>query len=617
MYTYTKGALLDIFGLMEGRNFRHVESNLKGNSLNPAVWTKDRQPLVSTREQILDVSVLFCEEGIHPLHREHRRTVGHGPHAGRRFRRHTLTDESNDPIRESLTDRDTQSQRRLHGRYQDELSDSGPLHDKSEMIHEPLGQDELLKSTPQRERYGSLRNSEFAMAESCDWQDSLVDPMNKFNPFLTRGEESRLSQVERRESRFFNGTPDIGAKQPNAFIPPDKMRWTYQDPAGNLQGPFSGLQMHEWHQAGYFPPTLPVRRTGLLDFESLASLTRLLGPTPFLVPLPETQPPPLPSALEDLRHEEAMLHAKQRELLLQQQSEQPQYVMSGDRIGQQIPRLTEDLDPMRGRLNTLNTEVDNKEHLGSMGDSEAKNFNYFDQEVSSMRYPHQDVLKSNDKQTNDGIKLVPGEAHSQKQVSDEFSRDYNVDSSISNNEKPHANDAKIQKRVPIGVVSPNAKVPKKKDAIVSTSQKDNLQSAVSETRSDIDNSESGSASYEKPEMQTSSADISNTRSAPWASIQAKPTAHVVSIKEILSSEGKMQKKRASEKLKTVVNKPGQTIPPGPTTVSSKKQNLNIHPKLQGSENLNQTRLMQQYGSSQFLTRQSLCLKSKWRSKKQL
>ncbi|RPA75710.1 hypothetical protein BJ508DRAFT_417974 [Ascobolus immersus RN42] len=165
-------------------------------------------------------------------------------------------------------------------------------------------------------------------------------------------------------------TPMPIQQQSHILVMPDKIQWEYRDPTGTTQGPFTGLEMHEWYKAGFFTSELMVRRADGSDFEALGSLIRKIGNTrePFLVPLPALSPanptvtlpsnawgstaagvitsgwldaqnnnvqaPPFPgsfpsfgttltadqqNALERRKQEEQYLMARQREFLLQQQ----------------------------------------------------------------------------------------------------------------------------------------------------------------------------------------------------------------------------------------------------------------------------------------------------------
>jgi len=72
------------------------------------------------------------------------------------------------------------------------------------------------------------------------------------------------------------------------MIMADKLKWVYKDPHGNVQGPFTGLEMHEWYRGGYFHATLEVKREDDMHFEPLQNLVKRIGNQrePFLVPLP-------------------------------------------------------------------------------------------------------------------------------------------------------------------------------------------------------------------------------------------------------------------------------------------------------------------------------------------
>lgn len=147
--------------------------------------------------------------------------------------------------------------------------------------------------------------------------------------------------------------PHLGSRL--EMVMPDRMRWVYLDPQGQQQGPFSGLEMHDWFKANFFTADLRVRRVEDPDFEPLAQLIRRIGNSrePFLVPqvgIPHGPPsqtgpfsptaaggiiqPPLPGALpafgrtltaeeqnnlERRKQEEQMMLARQRELIQQQQ----------------------------------------------------------------------------------------------------------------------------------------------------------------------------------------------------------------------------------------------------------------------------------------------------------
>jgi GYF domain len=82
--------------------------------------------------------------------------------------------------------------------------------------------------------------------------------------------------------------PPAPPQTTRVMIMADKLRWVYKDPQGNIQGPFTGLEMHEWYRGGYFHVNLEVKRDDDPTFEPLHSLVKRIGNQrePFLVPLP-------------------------------------------------------------------------------------------------------------------------------------------------------------------------------------------------------------------------------------------------------------------------------------------------------------------------------------------
>lgn len=76
------------------------------------------------------------------------------------------------------------------------------------------------------------------------------------------------------------------APQQRTMVMPDRMQWIYRDPQGQTQGPWTGLEMHDWYKAGFFSPELLVKKKEDPDYEPLAQLIRRIGNSrePFLVP---------------------------------------------------------------------------------------------------------------------------------------------------------------------------------------------------------------------------------------------------------------------------------------------------------------------------------------------
>ncbi|XP_018607061.2 GRB10-interacting GYF protein 1-like isoform X1 [Scleropages formosus] len=107
------------------------------------------------------------------------------------------------------------------------------------------------------------------------------------------------------------------------------MKWFYKDPQGEIQGPFTTLEMSEWFQAGYFSMTLLVKRGCDEGFQPLGDVIKMWGRVPFA---PGPSPPPLLGNMDQDRLK------KQQELAaaaLYQQLQQQQLFQLINRCGDQ------------------------------------------------------------------------------------------------------------------------------------------------------------------------------------------------------------------------------------------------------------------------------------------
>ncbi|KAI2093326.1 kinesin-like protein [Ophidiomyces ophidiicola] len=176
------------------------------------------------------------------------------------------------------------------------------------------------------------------------------------------------------QSSGSSSTTQLPPAQQRQMVMPDRMRWIYRDHKGNTQGPWSGLEMHDWFKAGFFTAELQVKKLEDTEYEPLGQLVRRIGNSrePFLVPqigvphgppVPQTpwpassqggavQPPfasSFPSfgttltadqqnALERRKQEEQYMMARQKEHLAQQQAmmKQMQFQAPGHSVHPQL-----------------------------------------------------------------------------------------------------------------------------------------------------------------------------------------------------------------------------------------------------------------------------------------
>lgn len=108
-----------------------------------------------------------------------------------------------------------------------------------------------------------------------------------------------FSNIEQTGQAFHaaQALADVGQAQTKSMVMPDRMRWHYLDPQGEMQGPFTGLEMNDWYKANFFTPDLRVKKLEDEEFEPLGQLIRRIGNSrePFLVPMmgvPHGEPSP-------------------------------------------------------------------------------------------------------------------------------------------------------------------------------------------------------------------------------------------------------------------------------------------------------------------------------------
>ncbi|KAK0398867.1 hypothetical protein QR680_002787 [Steinernema hermaphroditum] len=71
----------------------------------------------------------------------------------------------------------------------------------------------------------------------------------------------------------------------------EAITWCYKDPYGNEHGSFSSKQMHDWFTAGYFTPSVLVKKAGEENFKPISLFCLMNGSkTPFRAPTRHPHP---------------------------------------------------------------------------------------------------------------------------------------------------------------------------------------------------------------------------------------------------------------------------------------------------------------------------------------
>ncbi|KAI1902563.1 hypothetical protein AGOR_G00017170 [Albula goreensis] len=144
------------------------------------------------------------------------------------------------------------------------------------------------------------------------------------------------------------------------------MKWFYKDPQGEIQGPFTTLEMSEWFQAGYFTMTLLVKRGCDEGFQPLGDVIKMWGRVPFAPgpsppPLLVSQPPPqLLSRGPTGNMEQDRLKKQQEFAALYQQLQQQQLFQLINRCGEQslMPSMSRSMSvPDAGSMWDMHTSA--------------------------------------------------------------------------------------------------------------------------------------------------------------------------------------------------------------------------------------------------------------------
>lgn len=130
--------------------------------------------------------------------------------------------------------------------------------------------------------------SPFPASETTKSTSVTGDNASLQTPILSNTEQVQLGggPTPQRQSTSSSASNQPPALQQRQMVMPDRMRWVYKDPQGHQQGPWTGLEMHEWYKAGFFSPELQIKKEEDTEFEPLAHLIRRIGNSrePFLVP---------------------------------------------------------------------------------------------------------------------------------------------------------------------------------------------------------------------------------------------------------------------------------------------------------------------------------------------
>ncbi|XP_058959916.2 GRB10-interacting GYF protein 2 isoform X2 [Pocillopora verrucosa] len=157
-------------------------------------------------------------------------------------------------------------------------------------------------STMLEQAAGSLKEEEPNMDHFAQAAENLVASLDD-------DEEEDLKEGEQ---------PTTQQKQEYRSSPTttEEVQWSYTDPQGKVQGPFSNSEMADWFSHGYFTMGLLVKRTIDEIFQPLGEIIKQWGRVPFT---PGPQPPPCKVVPEHIQRQQQILAQQQQYQHLMQQ----------------------------------------------------------------------------------------------------------------------------------------------------------------------------------------------------------------------------------------------------------------------------------------------------------
>ncbi|KAL3266026.1 hypothetical protein HHI36_010214 [Cryptolaemus montrouzieri] len=142
---------------------------------------------------------------------------------------------------------------------------------------------EVSQHRPQGNGGKGKKNDLPSDSSAINKKDSRVDDDFKIQDIILKLVDDDTPKTRTLSTNSEQSNPSTTIQPPPNLGPPVQDQWFYQDPQGQMQGPFTSAEMAEWYKAGYFNGQLKVRRPCDELFYHLGDLLTLCdGANPFL-----------------------------------------------------------------------------------------------------------------------------------------------------------------------------------------------------------------------------------------------------------------------------------------------------------------------------------------------
>ncbi|KAI9486936.1 MAG: hypothetical protein EXX96DRAFT_551207 [Benjaminiella poitrasii] len=159
---------------------------------------------------------------------------------------------------------------------------SSLMDDNSSEDEMPLWSTDILS----KEEVGGFDENGIFRADFYEGNNNTAD-QSFTSPLMSKNEVAFDFDLDNNTTMASSILPSTSASHYSGTNDTERSySWTYCDPSGKEQGPFSAQEMQSWFQAGYFDQSLLVKREDLPVFQSLSDLIANThdSKTPFLAP---------------------------------------------------------------------------------------------------------------------------------------------------------------------------------------------------------------------------------------------------------------------------------------------------------------------------------------------
>ncbi|XP_030747208.1 GIGYF family protein CG11148 isoform X2 [Sitophilus oryzae] len=151
------------------------------------------------------------------------------------------------------------------------------LNTTDKILKEPPGNTNRIRAKSEGPPFKHIEDQQHTVPRTTEnkVEDTEFEKLHEDFVLKLVGVEEESGPV--KQSQSHTGFEAANLPPPPNLAVPGQDKWFYQDPQGQMQGPFTNMEMLEWFKAGYFGLDLKVRRQCDERFLLLGELIALCG----------------------------------------------------------------------------------------------------------------------------------------------------------------------------------------------------------------------------------------------------------------------------------------------------------------------------------------------------